>query len=478
MEYCSGGELFDHIVEKNKLSEAESRMFFRQIVSAVAYIHSLGYAHRDLKPENILLDKDQNLKLIDFGLCAKPQGGMHKLLSTSCGSPTYAAPELVLGKQYLGPEVDVWAMGVLLYALMAGYLPFDDNNIDSLYKKILSGKYEEPSFMSNESKNLIRQMLQIDPHKRITVTELLSDPWVTLNVLAPVDFFPENIKSFNKECVLVLARYHGLSSEEIWKHLKKWRYDYDTATYFLLLTRKKRGLPLKLSSAAAKVPLRTNSADSVTSRKYGNSCADLSKNEHSSVSASEKKDDDTNTQTLSLPYVNNVKIEKLEKMDNGVANMLISQTVSQKNDGTPRKAQKRIRSPNLDHEYSPVPTKRASRLSTPKTPKCFRLRGKLEPNSSSRLGECSFELEICYLPNMTSSLSEKTPTKSILKNSAFKYSSPATNKQCEFQRDSHVAKVGIRRKRLRGDSWCYKKVCEEVLALTSSDIKQPIESSV
>lgn len=137
MEYCSGGELFDHIVEKNRCTESESRMFFRQIVSAVAYLHSLGYAHRDLKPENVLLDKDQNLKLIDFGLCARPEGGIQSPLFTSCGSPTYAAPELVLGNQYLGPEVDVWAMGVLLYALLAGFLPFDDQHIDSLYKKIL-----------------------------------------------------------------------------------------------------------------------------------------------------------------------------------------------------------------------------------------------------------------------------------------------------------------------------------------------------
>lgn len=101
IEYCSGGELFDHIVEKNKLSETESRKFFRQIVSAVAYLHSLGYAHRDLKPENVLLDKEENLKLIDFGLCAKPKNGIDSHLQTSCGSPTYAAPELILGKKIL-----------------------------------------------------------------------------------------------------------------------------------------------------------------------------------------------------------------------------------------------------------------------------------------------------------------------------------------------------------------------------------------
>ncbi|GJQ79329.1 hypothetical protein Trydic_g16194 [Trypoxylus dichotomus] len=553
MEYCSGGELFDHIVEKNKLSEAESRMFFRQIISAVAYIHSLGYAHRDLKPENILLDKEQNLKLIDFGLCAKPQGGMHRPLSTSCGSPTYAAPELILGKQYLGSEVDVWAMGVLLYALMAGFLPFDDNNIDSLYKKILGGKYEEPSFMSNESKNLIRQMLQVDPKKRITVTELLSHSWVTLGVLDPVDFLPESINNLNKECVLILARYHAISSAEIWEHLKQWKYDYDTATYFLLLKRKSCGLPLKLTSSAAKIAIRTSSANSVTNRENESNSVDLSKNALSPAIVGEEMNEGTNMLKLNSSNVKSIKSYKIEKTNGRVASVFTPPTTNLRNDGITRKAQKRIRSPNLDHEYSPVPTKRASKLSTPKTAKSestsarkvfgnleksfirmrnvltpkkpaienvlqpiiltskdlqnvsttqyndpeyvitqlsnaltrkeihcerkgFRLRGKLEPNSTSQLGGCSFELEICYLPNVT--LQENmTPTKSILKDGAFKFS-PMSNKHAEFGRNPYVAKVGIRRKRLKGDSWCYKKVCEEVLALTSRDIRQPIESSV
>ncbi|KAL7841181.1 hypothetical protein SRHO_G00248720, partial [Serrasalmus rhombeus] len=110
LEYCPGGELFDYIVAKDRLSEEETRVFFRQIVSALAYVHSQGYAHRDLKPENLLIDEDHNLKLIDFGLCAKPKGGLGYELMTCCGSPAYAAPELIQGKSYIGSEADVWSM--------------------------------------------------------------------------------------------------------------------------------------------------------------------------------------------------------------------------------------------------------------------------------------------------------------------------------------------------------------------------------
>lgn len=208
--------------------------------------------------ENVLLDKDQNLKLIDFGLCARPEGGVHNPLYTSCGSPTYAAPELVLGKQYLGPEVDVWAMGVLLYTLLAGFLPFSDDKIDCLYKKILSGKYEEPFFMSNSSKQLIRQMLQVDPKKRITVKELLSHPWLTMGVLNTVEYYQENSKHRDDECIEIIANYLRVSAEEVWRHLKKWKYDYNTANYLLLQLRKKKHLPLRLLPIANKVPIITS----------------------------------------------------------------------------------------------------------------------------------------------------------------------------------------------------------------------------
>lgn len=246
MEYCSGGELFDHIVEKKRLSEAESRKFFRQIVSAVAYLHSYGYAHRDLKPENVLLDKNENLKLIDFGLCAKPKGGMQSHLYTSCGSPTYAAPELILGKKYLGAEVDIWSMGVLLYALLCGYLPFDDSSIENLYRKILSGNYEEPSWLTNSSKKLIRAMLQTDPKNRITINELCNHPWVLSGYMNSIKIHKKSNFEKDDDVLKIMNNICGDNIFDIWSILNKSsRTDYRTATYLLLLDKKLKGQLLK-----------------------------------------------------------------------------------------------------------------------------------------------------------------------------------------------------------------------------------------
>ncbi|PSN48421.1 Maternal embryonic leucine zipper kinase [Blattella germanica] len=250
MEYCAGGELFDHIVEKSRLSENEARYFFRQIVSAVAYLHERGYAHRDLKPENVLFDKEQVIKLIDFGLCAKPREGMDSQLATSCGSPTYAAPELVVGNKYFGSQVDVWSMGVLLYALLCGYLPFDDNNIDSLYRKILSGKYDEPEWLSAGSKRLINSMLQVDPNNRITIEKLTCHPWLTMGYIGPVSKGVHGIHEKDHECLEVMSEFHRVSRSTMWSNLSSWKYDYDTATYLLLLMRKRRGLPIKLITSS------------------------------------------------------------------------------------------------------------------------------------------------------------------------------------------------------------------------------------
>ncbi|XP_061181853.1 maternal embryonic leucine zipper kinase-like isoform X3 [Saccostrea echinata] len=246
LEYCPEGELFDYIVSKDKLSEDEARIFFRQIVSAVAYIHSQGYAHRDLKPENLLLDEDQNLKLIDFGLCAKPKGGMDSQLFTCCGSPAYAAPELVSGREYLGSEADLWSMGILLYALLCGYLPFDDDKIPSLYKKIQSGKYETPSWLSEESKSLITSMLQVDPKKRVTIRNLLNHSWLMSEVQCPVEWQSKYKRCLDEDCITELAVHYGKTKKEMEASVSEFKFDYLTATYFLLLEKKMKGRPVRL----------------------------------------------------------------------------------------------------------------------------------------------------------------------------------------------------------------------------------------
>ncbi|CAD5112915.1 DgyrCDS2123 [Dimorphilus gyrociliatus] len=249
LEYCPGGELFDYIVAKDRLLEEEARGFFRQIASAVAYIHDKGYAHRDLKPENLLLDEDQHLKMIDFGLCAKPQGGMQRHLATCCGSPAYAAPELVAGQEYLGSEADVWSMGVLLYALLCGFLPFDDDNIANLYKKIQSGKYDVPKWLTRESVKLLDDLLQVDPKKRIPIKHLLCHPWLLTGYDVPVSFKPKHKKRYiDEDCLTELSVFYNRRREDLKREINEWNYDYLTATYLLLLNRKHKKRPIRLIS--------------------------------------------------------------------------------------------------------------------------------------------------------------------------------------------------------------------------------------
>jgi len=174
-EYVSGGELFDYIVSKGRLSADEARNFFHQIVSGVEYCHFQKIVHRDLKPENLLLDANDNIKIADFGLSNLMRDG--DFLRTSCGSPNYAAPEVISGHLYAGPEVDVWSCGVILYALLCGSLPFDDESIPNLFKKIKSGMYSLPTHLSQLAKNLIPRMLEVDPMKRITIPEIRLHPW-------------------------------------------------------------------------------------------------------------------------------------------------------------------------------------------------------------------------------------------------------------------------------------------------------------
>ncbi|KFV09116.1 PREDICTED: maternal embryonic leucine zipper kinase [Pterocles gutturalis] len=242
LEYCPGGELFDYVVSKDRLSEEEARVFFRQIVSAIAYVHSQGYAHRDLKPENLLIDEDHNLKLIDFGLCAKPKGGLDYHLKTCCGSPAYAAPELIQGKAYIGSEADIWSMGVLLYALLCGFLPFEDDNVMALYRKITRGKYSIPKWLSASSTLLLDQMLQVNPKKRITVKHLLSHPWLMEGYSDAVQWQSKySLGHLDEYCITELSMFHKLSSETISELISEWKYDQMSAMYLLLQSKKARG---------------------------------------------------------------------------------------------------------------------------------------------------------------------------------------------------------------------------------------------
>ena len=170
MEYCEGGELFNYIVKKGRLSEKEASFFFYQIINGIEYIFSKGIAHRDLKPENLLLNKNKIIKIIDFGLSNFFDGEHH--LVTPCGSPCYASPEMVSGNDYNGFYIDIWATGIILFAMTCGYLPFEDPDNDKLFDLILKAKLNFPSHLSEICKDLIRKILVTDPNKRITINKI------------------------------------------------------------------------------------------------------------------------------------------------------------------------------------------------------------------------------------------------------------------------------------------------------------------
>ena len=175
MEYVDGGELYDYIVHQGKLKEDAARYVFQQIVCALEYCHHFRVVHRDLKPENILLGANLQVKIIDFGLANLMRDG--DFLATSCGSPNYAAPEVISGRLYFGPEVDVWSCGVVLYALLCGCLPFDEDTIPQLFAKIKKGKYVVPSFVTAGARSLLEQIIAVDPLIRLTIPQIRDNAW-------------------------------------------------------------------------------------------------------------------------------------------------------------------------------------------------------------------------------------------------------------------------------------------------------------
>ncbi|KAH0288484.1 protein kinase, partial [Aureobasidium melanogenum] len=185
-EYVNGGQMLDYIISHGRLKEKQARKFGRQIASALDYCHRNSIVHRDLKIENILISKTGDIKIIDFGLSNtfSPKG----LLKTFCGSLYFAAPELLQAKAYTGPEVDVWSFGIVLYVLVCGKVPFDDQSMPQLHAKIKKGAVEYPPWLSAECKNLIARMLVTDPSQRASLAEIMVHPWMTKGFGGP----PEN----------------------------------------------------------------------------------------------------------------------------------------------------------------------------------------------------------------------------------------------------------------------------------------------
>ncbi|XP_051959728.1 serine/threonine-protein kinase MARK2-like isoform X11 [Xyrauchen texanus] len=233
MEYASGGEVFDYLVAHGRMKEKEARAKFRQIVSAVQYCHQKCIVHRDLKAENLLLDADMNIKIADFGFSNEFTLG--NKLDTFCGSPPYAAPELFQGKKYDGPEVDVWSLGVILYTLVSGSLPFDGQNLKELRERVLRGKYRIPFYMSTDCENLLKKFLILNPTKRGSLEQIMKDRWMNVghedDELKPYIEPQPDYKDPKRTDIMLRM---GYSLDEIQDSLINQRYNDVMATYLLL----------------------------------------------------------------------------------------------------------------------------------------------------------------------------------------------------------------------------------------------------
>ncbi|CAN9509486.1 unnamed protein product [Ophioblennius macclurei] len=233
MEYASGGEVFDYLVAHGRMKEKEARAKFRQIVSAVQYCHQKCIVHRDLKAENLLLDADMNIKIADFGFSNEFTLG--NKLDTFCGSPPYAAPELFQGKKYDGPEVDVWSLGVILYTLVSGSLPFDGQNLKELRERVLRGKYRIPFYMSTDCENLLKKFLILNPSKRGSLEQIMRDRWMNVGYeeeeLKPYSEPQPDYKDPRRTDIMLQM---GFSQTEIQDSLVNQKYNDVMATYLLL----------------------------------------------------------------------------------------------------------------------------------------------------------------------------------------------------------------------------------------------------
>ena len=172
MEYAPGGELFDYIVKKKRVQDKEACRFLHQILAGIEYLHKNKICHRDLKPENLLLDENMNIKIVDFGLSNTYKKDTDTL-KTACGSPCYASPEMIAGKRYLGIDTDLWSLGVILYAMTVGYLPFEDADTNKLYKKILNCDFLIPGYVEKPCKDLIKKLLLTDPKARYKMKDIV-----------------------------------------------------------------------------------------------------------------------------------------------------------------------------------------------------------------------------------------------------------------------------------------------------------------
>ena len=242
MEYIQGKELFDYIVSKKRLSEIEACNFYQQIISGIEYLGKIRVVHRDIKPENLLLDNKNKIKIVDFGLSNIYPN--NELLQTACGSPCYAAPEMINGELYKGLGADIWSSGIVLYAMLCGYLPFEDGDNEILYKKITDGKFKTPKYLSENCKDILHKILNVDPKKRYTIKQIKKHPW--FNLINPRINLSEGlllnvyIVPIDEKIVEEMATKYKFNEDIVRANLISNKHNHTTTTYYLLLMKKIR----------------------------------------------------------------------------------------------------------------------------------------------------------------------------------------------------------------------------------------------
>ena len=243
MEYIKGKELYQHLLLNKKLEEREACYLYQQIVSGIEYLHEIKVAHRDLKAENLLLEQDE-LKIIDFGLSNNYSNENDQLLSTVCGSPCYAAPEMLSGKMYKGGPVDVWSSGIILYYMLCGNLPFNDTSEDKLYKKICKGKFDKPK-VSKNAVDLINKILNIDPQKRIKIKDIKKHPWMKTSLEGSIGkvrglCVNKYVIPIDENIVDEINNRYDIDKELIRTNILANKYNDISTLYYLTLQKKSR----------------------------------------------------------------------------------------------------------------------------------------------------------------------------------------------------------------------------------------------
>ena len=324
MEYCDNGEMFDYIVSKQHLTEKQACVFFQEIIDALTYLHSQNIVHRDVKPENILLQTFGNTltcKLIDFGISRTYT--LDKLITTPCGTASYAPPEMHRGEEYYGLLSDVWSAGVLLYAMCFGYLPFCEEDEDTNIDNIINGNYEIPEEASPQLEDLIRHIMDIDPLTRYDLDQIKKHPWY--NLVTPPKCYPGLIIGYHKipidERILKVCEAYGFNKDEVENSVKENKYDNKSAIYYIILAKMKREGYDSISDLFSQEYLNyINNKDNI-----------LPKKKESDKEKDDKENNDNKQKGLDI--LNDVlKSEKEEKENNNLEQISNENIIKQNNE--------------------------------------------------------------------------------------------------------------------------------------------------